>query len=338
MLQTMTQVLRVALIAVLTVGCGDNSKSCGDGTDDMDGDGACESIVPPGGKVCGDGTRIDPITNLCVTDPATCGGGTVLINGSCQDPAAELDIDLEEGPEPNAFEVGAVPAGVITLEPVGSDGFVLHGCIKPVDDTTPDLDVDLVTADAPTVLEIAADGVLGLAAGFEVRSTEAVLATWKRFGVSVATDTSRRQVLLPAAGSYQLIITDSRTLLPTLTGGAAQPAGNPDGTSCYYVTIDQVPEMPVPLVLATGDSGTLDTDLKPYTAALPTGTVQLTATFATTHAQESIVVLKNHELLAFDDDGSISVSGFAARDEALIVTDFVYNYALFSVPYTLTSP
>lgn len=338
MLQTMTHVLGVALIAVVVAACGDNSKSCGEGTGDMDGDGECESIVPPGGKVCGEGTVVDPVTNLCVPDPATCGGGTVLINGSCQDPAAALDIDLEEGPEPNAFEVGAVPAGVIALEPVGSDGVVVHGCIKPLDDATPDFDVYVLTADAPTLLDVSADGVLGLAAGFEVRSSEAVLATWKRFGVSVATDTSRRQVLLPAAGTYQLIVTDSRTLLPTLTGGAATPAGNPDGTSCYYVTIDQVAPMPAALVIANGATGTTEGDLAIYSAAVPAGTVQLTATFATASAQEAIVVLRNGQLHAFDDDGSISFSGFAAGDEALIVADFVYNYALFSVPYTLTSP
>jgi hypothetical protein len=337
MLQTMN-VLGVALIAVVAAGCGDNSKSCGDGTDDMDGDGECESIVPPGGKVCGDGTRVDPLTNLCVPDPAICGGGTVLVNGRCQDPSAELDIDLEEGPEPNAFETGAVPAGVITLEPVGSDGFVVHGCIKPTDDVTPDLDVYQMTTDGPTLLAITADGVQGLAAGFEVRSSEAALASWKRYGVDVATDTSRRQVLLPAAGSYQLIITDTRTLMPQLTGGAGVPAGNPDGSSCYYVTIDRVAPMPAALVLATGDTGSVDEDLKLYTAAVPAGTVQLTATFATPYAQEAIVVLRNDQLHAFDDDGSITFSGFGASDTSLIVTDFVYNYALFSVPYTLTSP
>ncbi|MBA3501769.1 MAG: hypothetical protein M4D80_10730 [Myxococcota bacterium] len=332
-------VLGVALIAVLAAGCGDNSKSCGEGTDDSDGDGECESLVPPGGKVCGDGTIVDPITSLCVPDPETCGGGTVLVNGSCQDPAAGLDIDLEEGPEPNAFETGAVPAGVIALEPVGSDGFVVHGCIKPVDDATPDLDVYLLSVTAPTLVEVTADGVAGLAAGFQVTSSEAVLATWKRFGVNVATDTSKRQVLLPAAGAYRLIVTDSRTLLPQLTGGATSPpAGNPDGSSCYYVTLARQTPAPVGLVIASGDTGTIDDKLRVYTAAVPTGIVRLTATFQTAHAQESIVVLRNGALHAFDDDGSITFSGFASGDDALIVTDFVYNYALFSVPYTLTSP
>lgn len=326
-------------VALLAAGCGDNSKFCGTGTDDRDNDGECESVVPPGSQVCGNGTRADPETGLCVIDPASCGGGTVLVNGTCQDPAAELDIDLEEGPEPNAFESGAVPAGIITLEAAGSDGFVIHGCIKPIDDATPDLDVYQLAVTAPTLIRVTADGVEGLAAGFQFTSTEAALATWNRFGINFATDLSRRQVLLPTAGSYRFIVADSRTLLPQITGGAtAPPAGNTDGTSCYFVTIDQLTPMPAGLVIANGDTGTIDEDLKLYTASIPAGTVRLTATFTTPHAQESIVVLRNNALHAIDDDGSIMFSGFASGDSALIATDFVYNYALFSVPYTLTSP
>ena len=318
--------------------CGDNSKFCGAGTDDRDDDGECESVVPPGNEVCGNGTRRDPETDLCVIDPDACTGGTVLVNGTCEDPAAELDIDLEEGPEPNAFETGAVPAGIITLEAVGTDGYVIHGCIKPTGDTAPDLDVYQLSVTAPALIRVTADGVGGLAAGFQFTSTEAALATWKRYGVTVATDLSRRMVLLPAAGNYRFIVTDSRTLLPEITGGTAAPAGNPDGTSCYFITIDQLTPMPAALVIANGDTGMIDEDLAVYTADVPAGNVRLTATFTTQHAQESIVVLRNNALHAFDDDGSITFSGFASGDSALIVTDFVYNYALFSVPYTLTSP
>lgn len=322
-------------VALLAAGCGDNSKFCGPGTDDRDTDGECEAVVPE--TVCGDGTSADPVTNDCVPDPDVCGGGTVLVNGRCQDPTASLDIDLEEGPEPNAFEPGAVPAGVIALEPVGSDGFVIHGCIKPIDDVTPDLDVYQLTVTQPTLVRITADGVSGLAAGFQLTSGEAALAGWRRFGIGLATDMARRQVLLPTGGTYRFIVSDSRTLLPQIVGGTPPPAGNVDGTSCYFVTIDQQTPVPAPLVLATGDTGTIEEDLKFYSASL-TGTVRLTATFTTSNAQESIVVLRNGALHAFDDDGSIMFSGFASTDEALIATDFVYNYALFSVPYTLTSP
>jgi hypothetical protein len=320
-------------MTVFSVGCGDNSKFCGQGTDDRDGDGECEAFAPD--KICGDGTSADPITSACIPDPETCGGGTVLVNGRCQDPTAALDIDLEEGPEPNAFEPGAIPAGVITLEPVGADGVVIHGCVTPIDG--PDLDVYQLTVDAPTLLSITADGVQGLAAGFQLTSTAVPLATWRRFGIDLATDMSRRQVLLPTAGTYRLVVTDSRTLFPALTGGPLVPAGNADGTSCYFVTVDQLPLVPVPFVATTGASGMLDDQLAVFSTTLA-GSTSLTATFATPHAQEAIVVLKNGALHAFDDDGSIVVTGVTAADALVVVMDFVHNYALFSVPYTLTSP
>jgi hypothetical protein len=327
--------LRAVAIAVFSVACGDNSRFCGQGTDDKDGDGECEAFAPE--TVCGDGTRADPITNDCVPDPTTCGGGTVLVNNRCQDPTAALDVDLEEGPEPNAFEPGAVPAGLVTLEPIGGDGVVIHGCVKPLDAATPDLDVYQLTVAAPTLLRITADGVQGLAAGFQVTSTEAPLATWRRFGIELATDTARREVLLPSAGSYRLILSDSRTLFPAISGSPLVPAGNPDGTSCYYVTIDSITPMPAGLVLASGATGTIDEDLALFTTTLP-GTTQLTATFTTPHAQEAIVVLRNAAFHAFDDDGSIVITGVTAADQITIATDFVYNYAVFSVPFTLTSP
>jgi len=287
--------------------------------------------MPGGEAVCGDGTRLDPVTMTCVPDPASCSGGTVLVHNRCQDPSAGLDIDLEEGPEPNAFEVGAVPAGIIELEDVGTDGYVIHGCIKPIDDATPDLDVYQITVTAPTLLKITADGVLGLAAGFQVTSPIPALASWRRFGINLGTDTSRRQVLLPAAGTYRFIMSDSRTFLSVVLGGGFAPAGNPDGTSCYYVTIDR--QMPAPVALtAAGDMSTISEDIKFYTGSGLGANTRITTTITSNHAQPALVVLKNDMLFATDDDGSMM---FDATGAPLIAGDFVYNYALFSVPYRL---
>jgi hypothetical protein len=323
-------------LIVICGACGDNSKLCGPGTSDQDGDGVCESTVAE--IRCGDGTRMDTLTQQCTPDPAICTNGTQLLNNRCRDPAGTLDIDIEEGPEPNGLEPEAVPAGLVSLEPVGSDGFVIHGCITPTADEEPDLDAYTLTVTAPTLVRITADGV-GLTAGFEVTSSVAALGTWKRFGVGIATDAARRQVLLPAAGAYRVIIADTRTLLPEITGGATTPpAGNPDGTSCYFVTIDQQTIAPAALDLATGDSGSIDQDIKLYAPVLPSGTVQLTSRMMTPHAQEAIVVLRNGQLHAFDDDGSITISGFASGDTAVVAADFVYQYAVFPVPYQLTSP
>jgi hypothetical protein len=324
---------RLVLVALLS-GCGDNSRSCGEGTNDLDNDGECESDTG-GNVVCGDGTRLDPITNDCAPDPDTCGGGTVLVNGRCQDPTAGLDIDLEEGPEPNAFETGAVPAGLITLEPIGEDGFVIHGCIKPLDDATPDLDVYQLTVAAPTLIDVTADGVQGLAGGFQV-TTAAIpaLATWRRFGINLSTDVSRRQIFLPAAGTYRFIVTDSRTLLPAALGLAVTPpAGNSDGTSCYFVTIDQQLPMPVALDPVAGDTSTITDDLKFYSGAALGGNTRITTTIMTPHAQPALVVMKNDVLFAFDDDGTNMM--FDGTGNPLVVGDFVFNYSSFSSPYRL---
>jgi hypothetical protein len=138
----------------------------------------------------------------------------VLVHGQCQDPTAQLDIDLEEGPEPNGFEPAAIPAGVITLEAEGADGFVIHGCIRPVDDQTPDFDVYLLEVTAPTLVKITADGVEGLAAGFAMTTTAGEVRIraeasgryplpYRSIRVILATGDSRRLVLEPTGFMLQ---------------------------------------------------------------------------------------------------------------------------------------
>ncbi len=330
-----------ALLA-LPVGCGDNSKLCGPGTNDEDDDGECEPDGGASGVVCGDGTRLDPITmDRCIADPSACGPGLVLVNGTCQDPTAGLAIDLEEGPEPNGLEDDATPAGDITLEPVGSDGFVIHGCIKPLDNETADLDAYLLTVTEPTLVKVTADGVGGLAAGFLALSASTVspLADYARLGLNVATDMSRRQLYLPAAGTYVLFLSDTRTLLPLVdgSGGAVfPPAGNPDGTSCYYVTLDRQTPMPVALDLTTGDTGTIGEDIKFYTATgLAEGLTQITETINSPHAAPSLVITNAGQLRQINDDGTAFFGGIKSTDTPLIVGDFVFNYDLFPTPYRL---
>ncbi|HLL25264.1 MAG TPA: hypothetical protein VK427_24180, partial [Kofleriaceae bacterium] len=118
----------------------------------------------------------------------------------------------------------------------------------------------------------------------------------------------------------------------------APPAGNPDGTSCYYVTIEQLVPMPATLDLAVGDTGTLGEEIKLYSTTVPAGTVQLTWEITTPHARPAIVVSKNGALHAYDQDGTLTMSGFTTGDTALIAADHVFNYAVFPAPYRLTSP
>src|SRR5262245_59920571 len=165
------------LVALALAACGDNSRVCGPNTVDMDG--VCSGA---GGGICGDGTVLDPDTDQCVPDGTQCPPGTVLVGGHCVD-GGSVTVDLEEGPEPNGFEPGAIPAGLVTLKPMGMS-FTIHGCIKPKDNITPDLDVYVMSVPAPTLIKITSDGVSGLAAGFVALGDPAdpAIASYQRFG------------------------------------------------------------------------------------------------------------------------------------------------------------
>ena len=333
---------------LLLVGCGDNSNECGEGTDDSDGDGFCEAL--PVANPCGDGTVLDPISGLCVVDPNVCSDGTVLIRGECRDPASDLRVDLVEGPEPNGFEPNATPAG--TIGSITSSGFVIRGCVAPVDNNTPDFDVYFFTAGGPTLLHVAADGVQGLAAGFSVTFTGAnpEMAGWQRLGIDVATDTSQREVFLPAAGVYRFAFTDSRTLLPITTGGEGAPAaGNPDGTSCYFATLTARP-LPTPTpISAAGHTGMISDDLEFFSGPFPSASTDVTAVIdpetpptSDSRAASSLVLVVNGTLVRRDDGDAVSpVSQLVnisvpPADDALLVLDYVWNIAVQPAPYAIT--
>lgn len=232
--------------------CGDDKTTCGTGTED-DGTGTCVAI--PTTPTCTDGTILNPTSHACDIDPASCQGGTVLVNHQCMDPTAGLFPDVQEGAEPNGFglagEPSSIPAGSFTLKPIGGPGVILHGTIAPRPDRDddgqpePDYDAYLVDVTGPTLLGITVDGVHGLAGGFLVRSDVPALGEWIRFGVNLTGDTAKRQVYLPSAGRYAFVIADTRSLtLGSAVGGA---------TSEYYVTIDQLARpAPTPLALAGG--------------------------------------------------------------------------------------
>lgn len=336
-------VTTTALAALLgaATGCGDNSHDCGTGTK-LDDKGYC---VPDGeaGAICGDGTVLDAPTNTCVPSDTVCGNGTVLVDGKCQDPTGGLTIDVEEGPEPNGFEPGATPAGVVPVKPVGSST-VIHGCVRPVNGAF-DIDDYTVTVTQPTLLEITADGVQGLAAAFLVFGNQADpdqnIANYTRVGMNLATDMSQRQLWLPKAGTYDLLITDSRTVLPILDGAQNIPAaGNPDAdTTCYYVTVEQKTPAPVALNLATGDTGTIGKDVKFYSATLSEGFNEIAATIDSNFAQPSLVLMQNNAVRQINDgnpDSDLFFAGVKSTDTPVIVLDYVYNYDIVPPNYTVS--
>jgi hypothetical protein len=355
-----------AAIGVLasTVGCGDNSKACGPGTIDMKG-----YCVPS--AACGAGTTLDPMTNQCVLDGSSCStgtvfdptsgtcviagtacqDGTVLIGDACVDPTAGLTIDLDEGQtEPNGdgvIEQSTHDAGTIVLKQPGSP-FVIHGRIAPFQDADgdgqldPDVDTYELSVGGPVLLQISADGVGGIDGGFLAIAKADTLAGWTRFGLNVATDTSLRQVYLPAAGTYKLAIADTRTLLQYSTGGLHAAAPGPGE---YYISITQL-AMPAPTALAVAGnvasaSGTLNGDVQFFTMAMGSGINRVTLAMPSPQAAGSPVVLDSGALRDFaaaavaGGSAQLYIAGFAATDTALIAVDDVYNYANMPIGYTL---
>src|SRR5262245_57873533 len=151
--------------------CGDDDgggAECGAGTVLMDG-----HCVPDGTVICETGTTYNADTGTCEPDISGCGEGTVLVDGECVPDDGTIEADLEEAPEPNdGFEEGDGIAGMLDLPEVGADGVVVHGCVTPYRDldengnTDIDYDMWLVSTNGPALLEVTADGVGGLAAGF----------------------------------------------------------------------------------------------------------------------------------------------------------------------------
>ncbi len=321
---------RLWALLFVVAACGDNSDECGPGTVSQDGicvwDGS-------GSTICGDGTALDPVSNTCIVDPSLCQGGTVLVNGSCQDPNAGITVDLEEGPEPNGIGTGSFPAGQLAPKAIGAGGFVIHGCIQPVNGVA-DLDAYTLTVTAPTLLDITAVGIGGLDAGFIVHDQDPSNIGWQRYGIDVANTTSQRQAFLPKAGTYDFVVTDSRTFLAVLEGGSMQEiaAGNPDGTSCYYVTLEQE-TIPAPTVIPVpaGIAQPLDgTKVLFATAALPAGTVNVTATTNLDFNVPAFDVLVNGQWLLTDANGHATFT--ASTDPTVFALDYVYNFTNGVVP------
>src|SRR5687767_2946331 len=161
--QFLLAVSAVALGGVTAIGCGDNSRECGPGTEDMNG--VC---VGGGGSVCANGTILNETTNECEVDPNACQDGTVLVDGQCVD-EGRVDANLEEGPEPNGLGLfgelsGPEGAGSIDIGPVGTS-FVIHGVIEPNQDADldgqlePDIDSYIIDVTAPVLVDVSADGI-----------------------------------------------------------------------------------------------------------------------------------------------------------------------------------
>lgn len=331
----------LALVALLG-GCGDNSRSCGDGTIVMNGfcvpagcgvgtvtDEETGECVPDGTIVCSNGTRFDPLTSQCQIDPAACQHGTVLVDGACVDPATGMVANLSEGPEPNSMnviEVGDSRAGNIVL---GATSFVIHGTIEP-HSGTPDVDTYVLTLAAPTLVRVSADG-LGLNTAFVVMSPD--VGGWQRFAINLAGDTSQRDVFLPIAGTYLFAISDTATMFDYADTGTATAA---TASGEYYVSVT-ARALPTPTTLTSTASGTLTSGgLAFYAATIGSGAYPITVAMPSEFAVSSVVITAAN-FFAFDDEDTTAARiTTAGIGEALIVVDHVYALSPSTVAYSVS--
>jgi len=307
----------------------EEQRQCAPGTK-PDPTGA--SCIPDGTAVCGAGSTFDTATGKCVAD-APCAAGQVLVNGTC---TADVHPDAEEAAEPND-DAGA---GTIPLPEVGAPGYVVHGCVVPRDGgATADHDPWLVTVDGPTLLDVTAAGVGGLTAGFEVTPRSDDLAPlaasgWRRFGANLVDTTSRRQIFLPAAGTYNLDVGDSRQL-------SLNDAPTGSERACYFATIAQL-ALPAPTRL-TGDTfeGTISGDVQFFSARSADGTLVFSRLRAT-GAAPSLVQLaggayqRSVDASFFLDTVDLDFGGVRADAPVVIAVDTEFNLVDAPVPYTLT--
>lgn len=348
----MTRFLGLAAIALAA--CGDNRVPCGDGTTEVDG--RCVGTAP---IACGAGTQLS--NGACILDDGICDAGTVLIADHCVDPAKDLAIDLEESAEPNGsavapgVEASPAPAGMITLKPVGAT-FVVHGHLTPFRDADhdgqldPDVDTYVLEVTAPTLLDISVDGVGGALGAFYVTAQLALTGArpaqrFERYGLSLTGDTARRRLFLPAAGSYQLAITDLRALAigdhPPPAAGHGAAAGGPDAEYYAAITAAAIPD-PAAIQL-TGGTGQASGELGADDVAFFTATLGATA-----HVDDAMPgAAVSAVSITLGRDASAVVAGYAEEGSAalvqttgsatpLIAADAVYNAGPAPEAFTVT--
>lgn len=352
----MSMVVGGALVASLGLtGCGDDftATNCGEGTvlegntcvpdgpDVVCGTGTvlmADECVPDGSVICEQGTRFDTATGQCVVDPSACAAGTVLVGGICVPEDETLEADLDESAEPN----DAGGAGQFAAPALG-ENVTLHGCITPRDGAR-DEDIWILTTTEPTALEITADGVGGLAAGFLFQDNGIpTLPQYFRAGINLSGDTSKRQLFLPVAGTYLLIMDDSRAIL------VDEVAGNED--TCYYTTVERIalPAAEGALAIPTqtgNDTG--DLRVLTYTADAPGDILRTILTTTSASLSPAFIVMRGNTLVA--STGPIAATptaaaispmwtegGMNAGDVLTIVVDHQYNFSPNPTPYTFTS-
>lgn len=290
--------------------------------------------IPDGSIICQNGTRYEPDTGVCVADILGCGAGAVLLGEHCVSEDQARTASHDEAAEPND-ELGL--AGTLNAPSVAGITSV-HGCISPVDSDgegtiDPDLDSYLLKASGPTLLDISVDGVGGLAGAFVVKSAESGRLAdegWERIGLNLTGDTSRRQVFLPQAGTYEFQVMDGRQLLQ------AAPVGSE--STCYFASLRGI-ALPAASSVVSETAGLLSGDaiFLAYTPGSDGEFIRDSLAATSGSARPALVHMREGQF-AGSAIGGTPVSGLASGLHAganlIVVIEAHYYYSLNPVPFT----
>ena len=357
-----------AALAVSTGGCASDTE-CGTGTTEVDGtcvptDSVCgensqwddtskqcvgqsvcaagtslmgNECVPDGSVICETGTTW--AEGKCVADITGCATGTVLVAGECVPFDETLTGDIVEAPEPN--DVGDTP-GMFALPAVG-EHITIEGCVNPTVDSDedgqidPDFDAYVFSVAGPTLIDVTVDGVGGLTGGLQVLATDPTIADtgWTRIGVDLVGDTAKRQVYLPAAGAYALLLTDGRSIVSGLAAGGKD--------TCYFATVENVAiPAPTPLVdnAATGVLGAT-VDFYSYEPISEGAILFPTVTAPSDSAAAGVVTMVSdtfrnaNGFAGFGAPAAAAVMGLTSADSVAIAVDSLINFSISEVSYDL---
>lgn len=298
-----------------------------------------DECIPDGSVICADGTEFDAETGTCVPGAGACGEGTVMVDGECIGLDEALSPEVFSAAEPDDPAFDGTPQ-VVTPPAIDAER-TIGGCITPEDfdgDDVVDVDIDYFafTTSSPGMFRVRADGLGGAAAAFAVIPLDEPLASqgFLRIGLNLTGDTSERRVYLPSAGTYALLVFDSRSVdLGGLdTGlGFARAVGSED--TCYHVTMEGL-EVPEPTAASdmTADGTFGDPTFLSLTASGDT-------VFQSLVSEEAMAVTPAQVLVVGDTAVSAPSIGFsppvADGEDLVVVVDHVYDIGLDESEWTL---
>jgi hypothetical protein len=225
------------------------TPECATGTTFNPASGACEPC--PQGQywdgtacaqvpTCDAGTTFNSSTGKCEPDSEACGPGTVFQDGKCVP---------DKLPEPDVLE-SSDPTGSVQFDlPAVGESVSLGGVVDvPIDLNSdgyadPDWDAFTLSVPAGTYLRIKATSEGASLPAFMVLSSETDdqgYALYARYSINPNGIECEREVYLPRADSYTILVSDYNNMVMDLFGAGAFPVGGDDFS--YYVSVENLGE------------------------------------------------------------------------------------------------